>query len=77
MGAAENRAKAQAHAEFMKRHGVVRRTGQCPMGCGATYSVSPTGQGNGMSLIAHLGRCVGGAAAKRLRAGSGRRVRRS
>lgn len=72
MGAQENRAKAQAHAEFMKAKGVRRDSGKCPWGCGATYATSPTGQGAGQSLMNHLTHCVGGAAAKRRRS-TGRR----
>jgi hypothetical protein len=67
MGVAENRAKSSAQAAFMKERGIMRRSGQCPWGCGATYSTSPTGEGGGTSLLSHLTRCVGGAAAKRSR----------
>lgn len=31
MGAAENRQKSQAHAEYMKRMGITRRAGRCPI----------------------------------------------
>jgi hypothetical protein len=65
MGAQENRNKAQAFAEFMKKHGIQRRSGKCPWGCGATYATSPSGSGSGTSLMAHLMRCQGGAASKR------------
>jgi hypothetical protein len=60
MGAAENRSKSQAHAEYMKQKGMTRKTGKCPWGCGATYATSPTGQGGGASLMNHLQKCQGG-----------------
>lgn len=72
MGAAENRQKSQATAEYMKRKGVRRHTGQCPWGCGAGYSVDRPN-----ALMEHLNNCQGGGAKKRnamLR--GGRRVRR-
>jgi hypothetical protein len=31
MGAAENRNKSQAHAEYMKRMGIKRSSGRCPI----------------------------------------------
>lgn len=53
MGKAENRAKAQAQAEYMKRHNITRKTGACPMGCGAQIA------NGGLSLINHLRACTG------------------
>lgn len=60
MGVAENRAKASANAAFMKERGIRRTTGQCPMGCGAAYSVD---RKNG--LMEHLVKCQGGGSKKR------------
>lgn len=56
MGLAENRNKSQAHAEYMRKKGIRRRTGQCPWGCGFSYSIDDMGK----SLIIHLGKCLGG-----------------
>lgn len=53
MGAAENRAKSQAHAEYMKRMGVTRKTARCPLGCGGLFSVV---RKNG--LIEHFVNCA-------------------
>jgi hypothetical protein len=75
MGAQENRAKSQATAEFMKARGIRRESGKCPWGCGATYATNPTGAGGGQSLMSHLTRCQGGAAAKRSRSGRSSRSR--
>ena len=69
MGVAENRAKSSAQAAYMKERGIRRRTGQCPWGCGGSYSID----GNGQSLMSHLMKCQGGAAAKRSRSFAGRR----
>lgn len=38
MGVAENRQKSQAHAEYMKRMGITRKTGRCPI-CYAVVSI--------------------------------------
>lgn len=70
MGAQEQRNKSQATAEFMKKKGIRRTTGQCPWGCGAGYSIDREG-----ALLNHLNQCEGGAAAKRRRAAGGRRAR--
>jgi hypothetical protein len=67
MGAAENRAKSQAHAEYMKRMGIRRTTGQCPWGCGAAYSIVRPG-----ALMEHLSRCQGGGK-RRFRIGKAKR----
>lgn len=69
MGVNENRVKAQKNAEDMKRRGVVRKTGQCPWGCGGTYRVTPGGGAlsGGGGLMDHLNRCQGGGAKKRNR----------
>lgn len=64
MGLAEQRAKSSAYAGYMKERGIRRRTGQCPWGCGATYSIDDMGK----SLILHLGKCQGGGK-RRFRAG--------
>lgn len=58
MGKQENSSKAGKHAEYLKAKGVTRKTGQCPWGCGATYSIT----GNGQSLLNHLQKCRGGGA---------------
>lgn len=62
MGKTEQRTKSQAHAEFMKARGIRRTTGQCPWGCGASYSIEREG-----ALMDHLNRCQGGGAKKRNR----------
>jgi hypothetical protein len=67
MGVAENRAKSSAQAAYMKERGIMRKSAQCPWGCGGTYATNPTGQGGGASLMSHLMKCQGGAAAKRSR----------
>lgn len=54
MGAAENRAKSSAQAAYMKERGIMRRTGQCPWGCGAAIT------NGGPPLMNHLNRCQGG-----------------
>lgn len=70
MGAAENRARSQKNAEYMKSKRISRSTGSCPWGCGAQIS-------HGMQpLMNHLQTCEGGAAAKRRRAKQGGRRRR-
>jgi len=53
MGAAENRNKSQAHAEYMKRMGITRKTGRCPLGCGSLFS---TVRKNG--LMEHFVNCT-------------------
>ena len=45
--------KQMERAAFMKKRGIKRTTGTCPMGCG---SMVPNG---GNALIAHMGRCSG------------------
>lgn len=67
MGAAEQRVRSQKNAEDLKRRGVVRKTGQCPWGCGGQYVVNPHGGGSGASLMNHLNQCQGGGAKKRQR----------
>jgi hypothetical protein len=62
MGVAENRAKSSAQAAYMKERGIMRKTGQCPWGCGAAI---PNG---GQPLLNHLMRCLGGGV-KRFRGG--------
>lgn len=62
LGAAENRAKSSAQAAYMKERGIRRTTGQCPMGCGASYSIDRPS-----ALMEHLTKCQGGGAKKRLR----------
>lgn len=59
MGAAENRAKSSAMAAHMKERGIMRRTGQCPWGCGAAITTG------GQALLNHLNQCKGGKARKR------------
>lgn len=54
MGLAENRKKSSEYAAYMKKMGIRRTTGSCPMGCGAQIPIG------GPALIAHLGRCQGG-----------------
>jgi hypothetical protein len=54
MGAAENRAKSSAQAAYMKERGIMRKTGACPWGCGASI------QNGGPALLNHLNRCQGG-----------------
>jgi hypothetical protein len=58
MGAAENRAKSAAQAAYMKERGIMRKTGQCPWGCGSKIV------NGGPALLTHLGRCQGGGAKK-------------
>lgn len=41
------------HAAMMKKLGIKRTTGTCPMGCGAKIT------NGGSALLAHLGRCQG------------------
>lgn len=62
MGVAENRAKSSAQAAFMKAHGIMRKTSQCPWGCGAAI------RNGGEALLIHLNGCRGGAARKRAKA---------
>lgn len=62
MGVAENRAKSSAQAAYMKERGIRRKTGQCPWGCGATYSVDRSG-----ALMEHLQKCRGGGAKRRVK----------
>lgn len=45
--------KQMERAAWMKKKGIKRTTGSCPMGCGATI---PNG---GNSLLSHLSRCQG------------------
>jgi hypothetical protein len=54
MGKAENRNKSQAFAEYMKKKGITRTTGQCPWGCGAKI------KNGGPPLLNHLRVCQGG-----------------
>lgn len=70
MGAQEQRNKSQATAEFMKKKGVRRTTGQCPWGCGYGYSIDRPG-----ALMEHLTKCEGGGK-KRFRTPGGQRRRR-
>lgn len=53
MGLAENRKKSSEYAAYMKKKGIRRTTGACPMGCGAQVAIG------GPALINHLGRCQG------------------
>lgn len=71
MGLAENRAKSSNYAAYMKSKGIRRRTGQCPWGCGAAYSIDDMGR----SLMIHLSRCLGGGR-KRLSRLAGKSSRR-
>lgn len=59
MGKAEQKAKSQAFAEYMKKKGIRRRTGQCPWGCGAQIPIG------GQALMIHLNTCRGGGARRR------------
>lgn len=61
MGAQEQRNKSQATAEFMKKMGIRRTTGQCPWGCGRPYSIMRPG-----ALMEHLSKCRGGGARRRV-----------
>jgi hypothetical protein len=65
-----NKTKASAHAQFMKEHGVVRRSAACPWHCGAMVTTG------GPALLRHLTTCLGGAATKRARALTGGRKRK-
>lgn len=60
MGAAENRNKSQAMAEYMRRKGITRTTGQCPWGCGAQI------KNGGPPLMNHLNQCRGGGARRKV-----------
>lgn len=53
MGLAENRARSQRLAEYMRRKGIQRTTGQCPWGCGTPI------RNGGPALLQHLTRCQG------------------
>jgi hypothetical protein len=68
MGVAENRAKSSAQAAYMKERGIRRSTGQCPWGCGSSYSIDRPG-----ALMEHLTRCQGGIGRKRARYNRSRR----
>ena len=59
MGRAENRARSQAHAEYMKKKGIKRTTGACPWGCGAQVA------NGGPALMIHLNTCRGGGAKRK------------
>lgn len=59
MGKTEQRNKSQAFAEYMKRKGITRTTGQCPWGCGAAI------KNGGQALMIHLNTCRGGGARRR------------
>lgn len=45
--------KNSERAAFMKKHGIKRTTGQCPMGCGASIKIG------GSALLNHLTICKG------------------
>lgn len=60
---ASNRSiKDKTMAAHLKKLGVTRNSGACPWGCGAHIA------NGGGPLIAHLGQCKGGGAARRVRA---------
>lgn len=49
------RERSREAAAYLKKMGVTRKTGMCPMGCGREYST----EGNGERLIIHLAQCRG------------------
>jgi hypothetical protein len=55
---ADRSAKDKAMAAELKKRGVQRTTGMCPMGCGRAL---PNGGG---ALVVHLGHCRGRRAAR-------------
>jgi hypothetical protein len=53
MGSKAQAKASSENAKRMKDLGIRRRTGSCPMSCGAQVPIG------GTALLAHLGRCVG------------------
>ncbi len=54
MGANERANRDKTMAAHLKKAGVMRRTGSCPWGCGASIA------NGGPGLLAHLTTCRGG-----------------
>lgn len=53
MGHKKGDKKQMEHAAMMKKLGITRTSGMCPMGCGTKVT------NGGRALIAHLGKCNG------------------